>query len=74
MRPRVNPPHAFVPFHGLRVPLIGVSQDEFLERCAGCGALFDLQQIYLTGTQILCHECKARLTAPAPTSPNVRPQ
>lgn len=66
------PPHAFVPFHGFRVPLIGIQHDELLERCDGCRDLFDLQQIFLTETRFLCHKCNHHLTAPAPTSPSVR--
>lgn len=71
-RPHVTPPHAFVPFHGHRVPLIGVRQTEVLEECDCCGDLFGLSQISLTGTQFLCLKCNRPSTAPAPTSPSAR--
>jgi hypothetical protein len=69
----VKPPHAFVPFHGFTVPLIGVRHTEALEECDYCGDLFGLSTILLTGTQFLCHKCNLPSTAHAHTSPNVRP-
>lgn len=52
---------SFIPFHGFRVPLIGVDEKETLSECADCHDQFDLLQIRLNQDgQFRCDACTAR--------------
>lgn len=55
---------ATVPFHGFRVPLLGVSEDATLDatlqECEACHARFDLLQMRLNPDgQFRCDKCTA---------------
>lgn len=39
---------AFVPFHGFRVPLIGMPDDESLQECEDCHDEFDMMQVRIS--------------------------
>ena len=52
---------AHVHFHGFRVPLLGIGEDETLQECAACGKCFDLLQVRLADDgQFRCDECTAK--------------
>lgn len=52
---------SFVPFHGFRVPIIGVDEQETLNECADCHDQFDLLQIRLNQDgRFRCDRCTAR--------------
>jgi hypothetical protein len=53
--------HARVPFHGFRVPLIGVSENETLQECEDCHDEHDLQQTRLSfDGHFRCDKCTER--------------
>lgn len=53
--------HAHVPFHGFRVPLIGVSEDETLQECEDCHDEHCLQQTRLSyDGHFRCDKCTER--------------
>ena len=52
---------SFVPFHGFRVPLLGLAESETLNECADCHDRFDLLQIRLNQDgRFRCDTCTAR--------------
>ena len=52
---------AHVPFHGFRVPLLGIAEDETLQECEDCHDAHCLQQTRLSEDgHFRCDECTAR--------------
>lgn len=49
---------ASVSFHGFRVPLLGISEDETMQECDKCHARFDILQVRLSfDGHFRCDKC-----------------
>lgn len=49
---------ASVSFHGFRVPLLGISEDETMQKCEDCHDPFDILQIRLSfDGHFRCDKC-----------------